>query len=516
MRLARPRRRAAALLAALLAACAGADDGDAGDVDSGAPDDPPPAPRFDGPGAGPVEIGSDRRTPFAFAVSGVLPGLTHLRVDGAPILDLSPAGELAALTSTQLVLRLHGALLAGVHRLRLVTPTAAEPLTSQEIELRVNARPPPVFSASFDPAPFPGPADALFAAGPGPLGLLAAVDAASAPPRLHLRRRAGGALAWEPDGLALDLPGYVHDPAALAPAVTALLRPSPGAPQLRVAWRVALPGAAIAALDLPWGAAPPEPLHLLSAPAPLDEPLEWAAYGPPHLLGDLLLVEMLAAVDSEAPRPGDLRLIALPWSAPALAAQVGGGALTDLDGLGPVLDLAAAAAAAQPRLVLREARARPLLLRAQGAQLSREPLASAAPLGLPTDASLRVAAVRAAFDGLTLLALAPDGAARLLLHDPRAGILAAPLTVAGLPAAEPTGDLAVGVLAGFAVFLIPYGDAAPVHMVISDGTRPVVQPLGDHRCRALALAHELADDADRLPLACLRDGAIYIGALGPA
>ncbi|HEY0133359.1 MAG TPA: hypothetical protein VGB85_04745, partial [Nannocystis sp.] len=85
-----------------------------------------------------------------------------------------------------------------------------------------------------------------------------------------------------------------------------------------------------------------------------------------------------------------------------------------------------------------------------------------------------------------------------------------------LPLAPATGPLAPGLGRGFPFFLVPYGDAAPVHVIASDGLDYFVAPLADLHCDALALAVTLAgNDPEQaaLPLACLADGELRLGAV---
>lgn len=514
------RGRASLLLAALALtpACAGSgDEGSGGASTSTTTGDAPVQPRFDDPASGPIELGCNRSTPFRFAVSGVIPGTTRVLLDGAPLTDLSSTSALARLDPTQLILQIHGALVAGRHTVVLANPGADdeddEPVLSRELEIIVKASVVPVPEVSLAATSIAA-ADALLDAGISDLGLLAALDLSSDPPRLHIRRREGA--GWAAQGPALDLPGYIHDPAALAPAVAARLRPGAAEgdpPRLRVAYRVGHPGVAIDTIDLPWGDSPPAPARALAVPAPVDEPVEWVAYERPHLLDDLLLVEMYAPIDVESPRPGDRRLIALPWptTGPGAPLTLHGAVQSDLESVGPALDLAAMVDGREPSLIAREGRSHPLRVISHGGLVTLEPIAE--PLGLPLDQPLAIAAIHAAFDGSTVLALAPDGAARLLLFDPMASAPPLAVPVVGLPDAAPTGPVAVGLLAGFATFLIPYGDDAVVHAVFSDGQQSRVAPLAGLHCRALAIALDPPGEAAQVALACLGDGELRTGTL---
>lgn len=512
------RGRASVLLAALALAPAcsgGGGEGDEGGGDATTTGEPI-QPRFDDPASGPIELGVNRSTPFRFAVSGVVTGTTRVLLDGAPITDLTPTGAIARLDPTQLILQLHGALVAGRHTIALANPGAAadgEPVLSRELEIIVKASVVPVPKVSLADASIAA-GDALLAAGVGDLGLLAVVDAASDPPRLHVRRREGP--GWASQGPSLELPGHIHDPAALTPAVAARLRPGAAdgdPPRLRVAHRVGLPGVAIDVVDLPWGDTAPAPTRALAVPAPVDEPIEWAAYERPHLLDDHLLVEMYAPIDVEGPRPGDHRLIALPWptTGPGAPLTLHGAVQNDLESVGPALDLAAMVDDREPGLIAREGRSQATRVVSRGGLITLEAIAE--PFGLPLDQPLSIAAIHAAFDGSTVLALAPGGAARLLLFDPMATAPPLAVPVAGLPDAAPSGPLAVGLLAGFAVFLIPYGDDAAVHAIFSDGQQSRVTPLEGLHCRALALALDPPAEAAQVALACLGGGELRTGTL---
>jgi hypothetical protein len=487
--------------------CAGGEGEDAGETTTGTTGEPTPTPRFEG-GGGLVSVGASRRSAYAVDVSGVIVGATALTLDGRRVHDLTPGSAVAVLSEDRLTLNFHGGLVAGSHLLLMINEGPTAPLLSGGLVVEVGVDMVPGVTAIFDAAPLAS-GDAIAISGAGAAGALAIVDAQSSPPTLAVHAREGA--GWAASGESVAMPGYVH--VAASPGFAALRRAGDGgAVTTRVVWRQSWPGAAVVGVE---STSPAAIVELLASPAPITSPLEWAAYLRPHLRGDAVVVEMIAAVDSEAARPGDRRLVTRRWGSPGLGAPdlLYATTASDLEGLGAALDLAALARGDGPELALRIGRSRLGVARLdRGGLWSLEAISEVAPLGLPGADEVKAAAILSALGGVNALVIGADGAAQLVLHDPNRAEVTAPVTLLGLPAAAPRGDLAVGLVDGFATFLIAYGEEAPVHAVISDGATGRVFAL-ERACDAVGLAAELPEGIAPLPIACLAGGAVFTGVL---
>jgi len=370
---------------------------------------------------------------------------------------------------------------------------------------------------------------ALLTAGLGPSRLLGVLTPGDPDPQLTLLRPADD--GWTvADPILVPLTGHVPDAMSQTPAVTFVAFPeADGGPpkRMRVAFRVGMPGAAIAVRDI---VLDPTPTILDAATAfdlttaLGDDPVEWAAFGRPFALGHTLVAELLAPADTEVPHPGDRRLIAsfwrgddLQWTPPA---QVGMSSPTDLDALSPALDLDAIQSGRRGALSVRLGGAYPGLLAASDdGSITITTPARTAPIPLVGD--LALATILGDFGARTVAAVDSDGRVALSLlqmsGDNAARTVSPPQ--ADLPAAAPTGAPAPGVALGFPVFLVPYGDAAPVHLVLSDGLEPAVVPLDQPEpvhCDSVALAATLTGndpDDPALPFACLSHGVLQVGRL---
>jgi hypothetical protein len=142
------------------------------------------------------------------------------------------------------------------------------------------------------------------------------------------------------------------------------------------------------------------------------------------------------------------------------------------------------------------------------------------PLSAPLDVSgdITLGTIIGSFGGRTVAAVDREGRVSLSLLETSRGNM--PRTISPLasklPVAPATGPLAPGLGRGFPFFLVPYGDAAPVHVIASDGRAYFVAPLADLHCDAVTLAVTLAgNDPEQaaLPLACLADGELRLGSL---
>lgn len=522
--------RPLAALACLLVACQAApgDDDVGSDETGGTTGEPVPGPVFLNPAVGSFQVGADQTTPELLVLRDAVPGVTQVLLDGSSLGTLDAANPTGSLAADELSLTLHGALTAGSHTLQLLTPSPAGPLYSVELEMVVapaDPEAPPVWTATLTPGVV-ATGDRLFTAGLGASGLLALISAADPDPEIRLYR--AGAAGWSTDEpIFMPLEGHVLSDMSFEPDVSAVAFPEPGgaAPKrARVAYTVGLPATRVTTRDVqidpsPIVLDPVVAFDLDAALAGFD--VEWATFGRPVALGHALIAELHAAADAELPHPGDHRLItsfwrgeALGWTAPQ---QIGTAAPTDLDALGPAPVLMDIGADLERTLSVRVGGAFPgvLELRDNGAlSLSTPPLT--APLDVRGDIAL--ATVVSSFGSRTVAALDRKGRVSLSMLETSHGNipLAASPAPKLLPDAPATGTLAVGVGRGYPFFLVPYGTAAPVHVVAGSGDAGVVQALTDLHCDAVALAITLAgndpDDAE-VPLACLAGGELRLGSV---
>jgi hypothetical protein len=192
--------------------------------------------------------------------------------------------------------------------------------------------------------------------------------------------------------------------------------------------------------------------------------------------------------------------------------------LVDLDRLGPALDRLADEAGAPEIATARADQHQPLVL-------EHDPTGSVRlrPTALEDVertfgvVDLPLVTVVGAFGSRTVAGLitSASGRMRVALIDDlgHAGLRETSLTDDELPAFDQvSGELAAGSVAGITVFLVPYGAELPVHAVHTAGDRVEVTPLPELSCDAVALAAS-PDASGGLPLACARDGELWLGSL---
>jgi hypothetical protein len=517
--------RRALALAVIVLACSpgGTDETDTG-AETGTTGEPIPEPAFLNPAVGEFTISTNQLVPETLVVERVIPGLTEVLFDGFSLGSLTADSPLGTLSTDSLALTVRGALVAGDHTLQLLNESPDGPLTSVTLTMVIAPPDPearPTWRTELAPTAITG--TSLLAAGRGPARLLGVVREDVPDPVLLLLRPADPGWAVE-DPIAVPLPGHVPDAMSQTPAVSFVALPDE---RMRVAFRVGMPGAAIAVRDIVLEPTPTlrEPTTAFDLTAALgDDPAEWAAFGRPFALGHTIVAELLAPADTEVPHPGDRRLIASLWRGDDLGwtppTQVGMPSPTDLDALGPALDLSAIQTGRPDSLSVRLGGAYSGLLAASDdGSITITTPARTAPIPLVGD--LALATILGDFGGRTVVAVDSDGrvaVALLQMSGDNPARTASP-PQADLPAAIPTGAPAPGLGLGFPVFLIPYGDAAPVHLVLSDGLEPVVVPLDQPEpvhCDAVALAATLTGndpEAPALALACLSHGVLQVGRL---
>lgn len=519
------------LLAGLLACHPAPADEDTGtDETGGSTGDPIPSPDFLNPAVGSFRIDANQTAPELLVVQDIVPGLTQVLLDGDSLGTLPADSPIGHLDVATLSLTLHGALAIGSHTLQLLTLTPEAPLYSVELEMKVESPDPktrPTFSTTLEPEPI-ATGQVLFAAGVGAGGLLGVLGPGDPDPELRLFT-ADAERGWNPAPIVMPLERHVLSDMSFAPAVTAAALPDAtgetGPPKrLRVAYTVGLPANKIATRDVqidpdPIVLNPVEAFDLDTALGPTK--VEWAAFGRPFVAGNSLIAELHAAPDAEQPHPGDHRLYTsfwrgndLGWTPPQ---QIGTAALSDLDSLGPAPVLVDIASGRSTTLAARLGGAFPALL-----ELSDDGAVSLTvpPLTVPLDVSgpIALTTIVANFGSRTVAAVDTAGRVSLSMLDTSHGNgprRASPKFTT-LPDTPATGPLAPGVARGFPIFLVPYGAAAPVQLVASDGEHSFVQPLADLQCDAVAVAVTLAANDPKtpaLPLACLIDGAVRLGQL---
>jgi hypothetical protein len=522
------------LLALALAACSpgGSDDATGGGSESGgSTGEPTPQPEFLNPAVGSFAVLATQTAPEVLQVERVLPGNTQVLLDGDSLGTLGPGNKFGALTEDTLTLTLHGGLTVGSHTVQLVTAGAEGPLYSTELTMQVESAKgaTPTWTHALAPEVVAA-GSALVAGGVGAGGVLGVVGPGDPDPALRLFLADGDGWATAGPEIVVPLAGHVLEDMSWGPAVGAAAFPEPGggAPRrARAVYRVGLPGQAVASRDIVINPDPIvlDPVTVFDRDAALaGEQVEWAALGRPLALGHTLLAELTAAADAEVPHPGDRRLVAsfwrgdeLGWTAPQ---RLGTAAPTDLDALGPSPVLADLPGDLAATLSVRLGGAFPALLevRDNGA-VAISGTGVPLPLGLAGDVAL--ATVVGGYGSRTVLAADRRGRVRVALTTlGPAGLHAVRAPRASdLPDLAPSAAPAPGVGSGYPFFLLPYGDAAPVHLVYSDGEALGVRALEDPsplHCDAVALAATLAGndpEAPGLGLACLSRGELRVGRL---
>lgn len=531
------RRLPVLLVAAMFTGCGGGDGGVTtvnADTGGSSGTGGPPLPGFAEPASGRVQLTVYRDADLRLSLLNVVPGATDLVIDGhtlGPLGDGAAAGQLDA---NALTLRVRGGLVLGEHRMMLRTADLEGRDESEEVivDIRPNAERHPTATLDLDTG-LPG--RQLLTTGAGDDELLLVLDPSVDPPTLHLlpRRPSGTAPgesepSWDPEGVrTVALPGLVLDSSERPMPVSALrydhTDDDPG--RLRVAWRVGSPGNAVAIIDATWDQATPKaPPRLTIDQAPFvgEHPAQWAQLGRPWLVGDRLVTELYAPLDVESPRPGDHRLMhtRLHEQAdgfdPPQRITVGPDQV-DLDHLGPALDRIAVAAGQPPPLSIRADRLQPLVLQLDDAGAFRPHFTEVTPsdddIGFAT---LPVATVLGAFGSRTAVSLSTRPSSRLrvsLLGDFSGSVRVATFGVTDLPDfPNITGETAPAIVDGLTTFAVPYGDARPVHLVypLGSGAQFVV-PDDTMRCQGVAAAYTATGPTT--PLACTRDGTVWLGAL---
>lgn len=510
-------------MAALVCGCSGVsgperdtEDGTTGDAE------PPPEPVFTEPASGRIDVPASRVEDVAIGVAGIVPGNTLLFVDGLVRGESMEGDPLGTLDGDALTIRLRGAMVPSVHLLQLSNSGGDEPLLSSVLEahvLPVDAPPTLVVEASG--ATRPG--RAVVASGAGATSLLAVLDD-TAPQAPVLAIAPLGDDGWDLDSArTIAIPGYRREPGerGLAVAVARVGPIGEPAERLRVAWRVDDPGTAIHFVDTSWADPPDAPAAWVAFDLDPDVlgPYEHAELGRPAIAGDTIVAEAIAATDVESPRPGDRMLVQARLSGvPAVvtdASRVTIGDRQDLDAIGPVLDARNVEIGGPPLLGARLDRRVPIVFEVDpvhgrlALRPSRDDGRSRALSGVVGPLSMVVGAL----GSRRVVGHVPGdpGRMRLVEIDDYSGgdVREHSLAADALPDPDDaTGDAAVVAIAGFAVWLVPYGSDAPVHAIVTGTETPTVQPLDDLHCDQIAAAFDPREPGGgrEVALACASGG----------
>jgi len=486
-----------------------------------------PLPAFGEPASGRLVVPATRIDDLELGVQGIVPGLTELVLDEQGLGSLGEGSSVGRLDGESLVLRVRGSMVEGMHHMRLRNLDHDEALESELVELAITAE------IQLEPVAGPlAPAGLagrrLLAFGEGDDAVLVVLQPEDPEPRLLLVPR--GESGWDVAGARTVAAAGLRLLPDERPLPAAALRRGRGdgdPGRVRVAFRVGAPGERIDVLDVAWDAAAPEvaPQASLDVSAALGgRAAEWAELGRPWLVADLLLAELWAPLDVEAPRPGDRALV---WSrVQDPMAELGTpqrvsvySDLVDLDRLGPAIDRAASEVGAPAILTIRADQHQPLVLEHDptgGVRLRQTVLDGTDRTFAFVD--LPLASVIGAFGSRTVAGVTTTSSGRLrvaLIDDIGAeGLRDTSLSDDDLPAFDQiTGELAPGSVGGLTVFLVPYGPELPVHAIHTEGAAVRVTPLPELSCDAVALA-PAPDPSGELPLACIRDGELWLGSLG--
>jgi hypothetical protein len=518
----KPVLRTTALLTAFAALAACRSSGPAGESETGedGPNEVYPTPVLVDPASGKIELEHDEIGERPLRVSNFVPGRTQVRIDGKSVGTLLSPSPIGYFDNEVLILFWEGALVRGNHKVQLATPGTTGAQTSTPIDIIINTGKIPTVTQELGASPI-GQADRIRGVGTGARGLLTAiVSTGPTDAELILYRTSG--MGWDTQGArTVPLPGYVHDTKSEEAFVSATVLQSEGEPdRIRVAWRVGMPGSRLDARELTWGDTDNQLGEVMTVLSATNlGAFEWTEIGAPAFVGHHLLASAKTIANTEQALPGDRSVFALRWpsddEAPHLGQRLNFGQLLDLDVIGPAIDVAQgvddqvsvrvdhqyprlvswASSAALPRLVSGE-------LGSDVPRMANEPLGLATVLGV--------------FGSRTVLGVYSGGTVRGSVIDTSAqlaGRTANP-NPDKLPDEAITGTVAATVARGTATFLIPYGDAAPVHAILVDGDHSHVRTLGELRCDQLAVPASVPLNLNvERAFACRRGQDLHVGAL---
>lgn len=478
----------------------------------------PPLPGFIEPASGTITIAADRTNDIRWRVSGVVIGTTQVLLDGTSLGTLQGDNRYGRLTPEALELRLHGAMVPTEHTIELVTPGPVETLVSAPVLLTVEPPLPPERITVAQLHDTGVPATAVVHRGIDERGLLLAFDGASS--SLHLvRQRETG---WDFEGRSdpVSVTDLVVGPDEAGPAIAASI--DPGGPRsdedpdpwTRVAWRTGYPGDAVRTVAGRWSELSGRPAKTVLDAAAIDG-REFVAIEAVSLVGDTLLASSFAPSDVENVGVDDHRLVQrwLGRSDEDLARlrDVSPENNASVDLLGPAHDLGLHAIG-QAGFIARIGHVDARLL-VVDRDSGRASFAVQRDEGLSTSlsgATMDLSTVIGAFEGRTLATWTADGPL-LLAWDVwgEAGRVDVSPTD-GLPPGGPSGPLAMSVLGGLPVVLVPYGNDAPVHALVVVGGSTQIHPLEGLSCTSIAIpaSFEVAH-GDTSSIACAGEERLW-------
>jgi hypothetical protein len=468
-----------------------------------------PNPIFIEPAQGTASLAITRTADVSFLVTGISLGSTTLEIDGRDVGTLAERTRLGWLDSERLHLHMGGGMVPGRHTLQLVAPGLEEPKRSDlvTIDLVPQMAATPSVTASVSTGLR---ADALVVAGADEHGLLLLLDGDHAD---VLEARDAG---WSLEPVRrFELPGLVRGPLdACLPSVLRI--DDDGGDRVRIAWRVDLPGTHIDVLEAPLhGDTPGEIVTALDLDPEIVGVVEYAELGCPLLLPRVVLAELLAAVDTEQPRPGDRALVSATLLGdrldPGRARRLVFEEPIDVDRPEPVLDLTTPAGLGATLVGARMGGIWPIVVEfdpTSGTAARRSGSDHPIPVLANVDRPLRV--VSGAFGSRTIAAL-DRGSGRLALARIDDSSRRAPVVheLDGFTETPPGGNVAGTLVAGTPVFVVPMAEQ-PTVVVTMRSDAPVVRSL-DVQCDAVALPHSrVANEGTSVGLACLLHDELHL------
>jgi hypothetical protein len=260
---------------------------------------------------------------------------------------------------------------------------------------------------------------------------------------------------------------------------------------------------------------------------------ETAALGRPVLAAGLLLAELEAHGDAEAPRRGDhgiamVRLaedatpgsparVQLPAPIDPTAPDAVPG-LADVDGLALALDPAGATAGVTVALGVRLAGQPAVLDVDRSARtIAVRPSTTADSFGALEDLDGPLATLLGAFGSRTVAGTTIDGdAVALALVDDRGtgGVNDASIDPADVELGPPSGPPVFGLLGGATVVVVPFGVDEPLLVALVVSADPTLVLVPEVGCDAVALPQTATGNAGgALAFACLQDRELRVGTL---
>lgn len=501
---------------------------DTGDPSGGGSGEPSyPLPVFVDPASNNLIVASDRHEPISMRVDKIYPNNTALLVNDISVGTAVFEKPDLQLDEQELLFLPTGGLTPGLLNLQLLTRHDGDLLLSTPVELSI------VPSETVQPvAAELGPE--VVATG----NMIAHAGTSESAAALLVREDSGSTsvvhvlFGWDPaSSYALGLPGFESSrhPDTIGVAAGVLRPLSEEQPMvLQVAWPT---GAAPDALVGRRLTAEPEPtlgpLVTLVDQEQFDDPaIEWFALGRSLVVGDTVVSEVYAPVDTESSHPGDHRLVSRAWNAQENSLgplrHYYSNPLEDFDRLAPALDLIGLVGDAPGAVSVRRSGSTPALLVRGEERWALELGDPTAALGLASGAPAFVTTVRGALWSWQTWGVEQSGDIAVLVQrtlpgTPLQHVKAVAGGNEGVPDAVPTGEPSVALVAGTPRLLVPYGPETDVHAltVATNGMEISAQPLPGIRCDAIVAQQTLAGnlEAGEVVFACLNAGEVRLGTI---